>query len=182
MRRDDLEVYDDLVAACTRRLGLEAASYSAVTPDHELQLLSADPVGRVLSLLERHLGQGPATEAVRAGASVGADGPATLSVRWPRLAPELEDRGISSGYGVPVLDRAEPAGVRGVLQLFAGRPLQAAELELAQTLAELVLARDGLAAELHDARHRVRRLDRLPRQRDRLEDRLAVREREWEEA
>jgi hypothetical protein len=125
----------DALTSCLNRIGLEAASIVAMAPDGQLEVLAADDVGRVLALLARHLDQGPALDALRSGTAEGAADAGAVRRRWPLLAPELEQRGISSAYGVPVrpLDHGGP--VTRVLQLFADRPLCPVDLRLAERLA-----------------------------------------------
>ncbi len=117
--------YADLVEACVRRWGVEAAHLSAVTPDGQLRPMAAsDDVALVLALLQRHLHEGPAVDALRDGVAVAARDADEVRRRWPRLAPELDERGISSAYALPLRDPCRPdEPVTSVLVVFADRPL-----------------------------------------------------------
>jgi GAF domain-containing protein len=94
---------------------------------------SSSASAHLLDLFQVQNDEGPCLECLTSGRPVSVD-LADASARWPRFSALLEIEGFSAAYALPIASRAVTVGA---LNLFARDGLGAAELEVAQALADV---------------------------------------------
>lgn len=159
---DPRAVYEEILRRCVRLLDLcDAVVVSRGDDGRPEVMVSTSGDAAVVAILEGYTGQGPCTDALRAGETVLAE-ESDIEQRWPRVAPELRYRGFSAAAAVPFGD--EPT----VVGLFAAHPLSAVDCAVARALLVTVSARAALVHEVWSATMLVAQLQEA------LDSRVAV--------
>lgn len=132
---DPLVVADRLLAACTALAGAEVAGLAMVNARGRLRTVAvSDDRVELLEVLQLQTGEGPCAECWQTGAQVEAPDIAREADRWPTFAAAAAGAGFSAAYGVPVRVAGRTVGA---LNLMGRRPLDADELFLAASLAQV---------------------------------------------
>jgi GAF domain-containing protein len=135
---DIIDLLDRLVGYSVELLAADAAGIVLGDAQGKLRVVAASSEdAQLMELLQVQSDQGPCLDCFRSGAPVSVPDLADAVDRWPVFAAALVDRGLfRSVHALPLRLRGEAIGA---LNLFHPRPgsLPAADLELAQALADV---------------------------------------------
>ena len=147
-----------LATRCVEILDAAAAGILLADTDGQLRVIGASSEqARLLELFQLQNDEGPCMEALSSGQSVINTDLRGAIERWPRFTPYAVGAGYESLYAIPLRLRGD---IIGVLNLFRARPgpLDAADLALAQALADLASIAILQAAAATESRQREKHL------------------------
>ena len=131
--KDMVEVFSMLAERCVQLLPVAACGLLVVDTRGDLQVIGASShAAHLLDLFQVQNEEGPCLQCCRTGVAVvdvdlAADGP------WPRFAALTLEHGFRAVYALPLAARGVAVGA---LNLFAGAPIGAGPVAIAQALAD----------------------------------------------
>jgi len=135
---DVIDVLDRLAGYSVQLLAAESVGILLADAQATLRVVaSTNEQTEWMELLQLQADEGPCVECFRAGAPVNVDDLAVAAVRWPRFVAALQERGAyGSVHALPLRLRGQAIGTLNLFRAAPG-PLPAADLALAQALADV---------------------------------------------
>ena len=132
-------ILDHLVKRIVDILPVSAAGVSLISPDTDPRYVAASNDSALrYEELQSELGEGPCLESYRTGLAVAVPD-LRDDLRFPKFAARALEAGLVAVFTFPLHHDDEPLGALDLYRDTAG-PLDAAEMEAAQTLADVVSA------------------------------------------
>ncbi len=132
-------ILDHLVKRIVDILPVSAAGVSLISPDTDPRYVAASNDSALrYEELQSELGEGPCLESYRTGLAVAVPD-LRDDLRFPKFAARALEAGLVAVFTFPLHHDDEPLGALDLYRDAAG-PLDAAEMEAAQTLADVVSA------------------------------------------
>jgi hypothetical protein len=135
---DVIDVLDRLAGYSVQLLAAESAGILLADAHATLRVVaSTNEQTDWMELLQLQADEGPCVECFRAGVAVNVDDLAAAATRWPRFVAALQERGAyGSVHALPLRLRGQAIGTLNLFRAAPG-PLPAADLALAQALADI---------------------------------------------
>ena len=154
---DDFDIIDlltILVDRCLELLDADAAGILLVDTAGNLRVMAASSEqARLLELFQLQNEQGPCLEAYSSGQAVVNTELREALEQWPRFIPYAVGAGFESAYALPLRLRGTVIGALNLFRSTTG-PMPDADVQLAQTLADIASIAILQAKAVQDAQQR----------------------------